>query len=148
MAAKPYIISFATKRYYAAPFWVAGSRQAAQPSGFNTRRVEAGSFSNLAAGRMGRGTRLPPQLGQTPFNFVSTQSAQKVHSYVQMRASLLSGGRSRSQHSQLGRNSSMAIVLLKMEAIMMASGGQCASIADRQCFFAKKNTDRAGGPTR
>jgi hypothetical protein len=33
---------------------------------------------------------------------VSAQAAQKVHSNVQMRASALSGGRSRLQHSQLG----------------------------------------------
>jgi hypothetical protein len=49
----------------------------------------------------------PPQLGHRPANRFSAQSAQKVHSNVQMRASSLSGGSSRSQHSQFGRNSSM-----------------------------------------
>jgi hypothetical protein len=36
------------------------------------------------------------------------QSLQKVHSKVQMRASAESAGRSRLQHSQLGRSWSMA----------------------------------------
>ena len=42
----------------------------------------------------------------------SAQSRQKVHSKEQMRASRLDGGRSRSQHSQPGRSSSMAVFLL------------------------------------
>ena len=42
---------------------------------------------------------------------VSTQPAQKVHSKVQIRASALSNGRSRSQHSQLGRSSSIGASL-------------------------------------
>ena len=44
------------------------------------RCVEAGFFSNFAAGRIGLGAKLPPQLGQLPCNTVSTQLAQKVHS--------------------------------------------------------------------
>ncbi len=32
------------------------------------------------AGRMGRGAKLPPQLGQMFWRWVFTQSAQKVHS--------------------------------------------------------------------
>ena len=52
--------------------------------------------------------KLPPQFGQTPPSTSSTQSAQKVHSKVQIIASRASGGRSLSQHSQLGRSSSMA----------------------------------------
>jgi hypothetical protein len=39
---------------------------------------------------------------------VSTQSRQNVHSKVQIMASVASGGRSLSQHSQDGRNASMA----------------------------------------
>ena len=73
-----------------------------------TRSVDAGYVSSFTAGRIGRGTKPPPQLGQTPANRVSTQSAQNVHSKEQMRASSLSGGRSRSQHSQLGRSWSMS----------------------------------------
>jgi hypothetical protein len=38
---------------------------------------------------------------------LSAQVEQNVHSKVQMRACALSGGRSRSQHSQLGFNASM-----------------------------------------
>jgi hypothetical protein len=42
-----------------------------------------------------------------PAEPVSTQSRQNVHSNVQIIASAASGGRSLSQHSQLGRSSSM-----------------------------------------
>ena len=38
------------------------------------------------------------------------QSRQKVHSKEQISASGLSGGRSRSQHSQPGRSSSMVVL--------------------------------------
>jgi len=55
---------------------------------------------------MGRGVNPPPQLGQTLWSLCSTHSAQKVHSYEQMRASSAAGGRSLSQYSQFGRRSS------------------------------------------
>lgn len=58
------------------------------------------------AGRIGRGVKPPPQFGQTLDSFRSTQSTQNVHSKVQIRASTESGGRSRSQPSQLGLSSS------------------------------------------
>src|SRR4051794_34993277 len=64
--------------------------------------VDAGYFASIAAGRIGRLTKLPPQFGQTPPNTVAAHAAQNVHSKVQIRASGLSGGRSRSQHSQFG----------------------------------------------
>ncbi len=67
--------------------------------------------SSFAVGRIGRGSKFPPQLGQTPPSRLSTQSAQNVHSKVQIRASALSGGRSRSQHSQFGRSSSTQVNL-------------------------------------
>jgi hypothetical protein len=73
----------------------------------NTRLVDAGRVASKCAGRIGRGTKLPPQLGQTPCNTPSTHAAQKVHSNVQIRASALSGGKSRSQHSQFGLSSSI-----------------------------------------
>src|SRR5207249_11441033 len=44
---------------------------------------------------------------QTPPSFSSAQEAQKVHSNEHIKASVDSGGRSRSQHSQFGRNASM-----------------------------------------
>ena len=72
-----------------------------------TRTLDGGLLSSLSSGRMGRGVKLPPQLGQTPCKEPSTQSAQKVHSKVQMRALSDAGGKSQSQRSQLGRNSSM-----------------------------------------
>lgn len=80
------------------------------PSAFNTRFVDAGARPSRPLGRIGRATRLPPQLGQTPLSTVSVQAAQNVHSKEQIRASGLSGGRSRSQHSQFGRSSSICIL--------------------------------------
>jgi len=74
----------------------------------NTRFVDAGYLASIAAGRIGRAEKLPPQLGQLPRSTVSAQSVQKVHSKVQIIASGESGGRSLSQHSQPGRSSSMA----------------------------------------
>jgi len=58
-------------------------------------------------GLRGRATSSPPQLGQLPFNMSIVQLVQKVHSKEQILASVDSGGRSLSQHSQLGRNSSI-----------------------------------------
>jgi hypothetical protein len=56
---------------------------------------------------------LPPQFGQTPPNTHAAQSAQKVHSNLQIIASGASGGRSRSQHSQFGLNSSIGSLRVK-----------------------------------
>jgi hypothetical protein len=77
-----------------------------------TRVVEAGRFASdrpgrhSVAGRTGRGANPPPQFGHTSRSTLVTQSAQNVHSNVQMRASGESGGRSLSHSSQLGRSSS------------------------------------------
>jgi hypothetical protein len=57
-------------------------------------------------GRIGRWTNPPPQFGHTFVNIESTQAAQNVHSYVQMRASGESGGNGLLQCSQLGLSSS------------------------------------------
>jgi hypothetical protein len=73
------------------------------PCGLNTRSVDAGNFASLSAGRLGRTTRSPPQLGQR-FARRSAHERQNVHSNVQMNASLESAGSSRSQHSQPGRS--------------------------------------------
>jgi hypothetical protein len=51
-----------------------------QSPSFKTRSVEAGWRANIAAGRIGRGAKLPPQLGQVPFKTPSAQSMQNVHS--------------------------------------------------------------------
>jgi hypothetical protein len=48
------------------------------------RTVEAGSFVSFAAGRIGRRTSSPLQLGQTKPSFFDAHSKQKVHSNVQM----------------------------------------------------------------
>src|SRR5690242_11545938 len=76
-----------------------------------TRLVEAGRLASdrpgrhSVDGRTGRGAKPPPQFGQTLNSTLSTQSAQNVHSQVQIRASEDCGGRSRSQYSQFGRSS-------------------------------------------
>src|SRR5215472_18005832 len=73
-----------------------------------TRAVDAGRVASdtpglrSVRGRIGRGTKPPPQLGQTLPSTDSTQLAQKVHSKLQMRASVACEGRSLSQYSQLG----------------------------------------------
>jgi hypothetical protein len=82
-----------------------------QPAGLNTRRIGGGLLMSFAGGRIGRGAKLPPQFGQTPFSLLSTQSRQNVHSKVQIIASVACGGKSLSQHSQLGRSSSIASAL-------------------------------------
>lgn len=71
------------------------------------RFVEGGLLASLPAGRRGRTTNSPPQFGHLPPRTVSVQDAQNVHSNEQMRASADSGGRSLSQHSQLGLSSSI-----------------------------------------
>jgi hypothetical protein len=68
----------------------------AQPRGLNTRVVDAGLDINFAAGRRGRTTNSPPQLGHACS--LLAHIAQNVHSNVQMRASALSPGKSTSQH--------------------------------------------------
>jgi hypothetical protein len=72
-----------------------------------TLSFDAGYMANMGAGRLGRATNSPPQFGHNPFNALSAQLAQKVHSNEQMRASLESGASGLSQHSQVGRSCSM-----------------------------------------
>ncbi len=84
-------------------------RIADQPrkAGLKTRSVLGGHASSSEAGRTGRRTNSPPQLGHVSF-MAATQSAQNVHSKVQIRASRLAGGKSMSQRSQPGRSCSIA----------------------------------------
>jgi hypothetical protein len=63
---------------------------------------------SIDAGRIGRGTKVPPQFGQRLPSRFSTQSLQNVHSKEQIMASSASGGNFLSQHSQLGRSSSIS----------------------------------------
>lgn len=83
----------------------------AHPCGLKIRLVEGGFCASLSDGRRGLATSSPPQFGQVPPSIDSAHVAQKVHSKEQMRASVDSGGKSRSQHSQPGRNSSMRFPL-------------------------------------
>ena len=75
-----------------------------QPCAFNTRLVDAGLFIRADTGRIGRCTKFPEQLGQVKSNIVSVQVLQNVHSKVHIKASVDSGGKFLSQHSQLGRS--------------------------------------------
>ncbi|HET6891222.1 MAG TPA: hypothetical protein VFH31_08990 [Pyrinomonadaceae bacterium] len=75
-----------------------------QPSGLNTRSVDAGYFANRCAARVGRAVKSPPQFGHFPCSTESAHEAQNVHSKEQFRASVESGGKSALQHSQLGRS--------------------------------------------
>jgi len=83
------------------------SELALQPPAFTTRCIEAGYCPSSDAGRMGRGEKLPPQLGQRSAKTPEAHDRQNVHSKVQITASLDSGGKSVSQHSQLGFNLSI-----------------------------------------
>jgi hypothetical protein len=97
-------------------------RTGPQPPALRTRLVEAGYFFSIAAGRIGRTEKLPPQFGQTPQSTVSAQSVQNVHSKVQTIASVASGGRSLSQHSQLGRSSSIVSPFRLVHGHQLGSG--------------------------
>jgi len=74
---------------------------------FKTRFVDAGYFFSNSFGLIGRLTKLPQQFGHLKFKTDCAQDVQKVHSKVQMTASLDSGGRPLLQHSQFGLSSNM-----------------------------------------
>ncbi|WP_456151673.1 hypothetical protein, partial [Dasania phycosphaerae] len=69
---------------------------------FKTRSVDAGNSSSSPLGLIGRGEKLPPQLGHIFDKTFFAHGSQKVHSNEQMKASLELGGKSLSQHSQFG----------------------------------------------
>lgn len=97
----------------------------AQPLSLTTRLVEGGCITSIAVGRTGRATRLPPQFGQTSFRTSVAQDSQKVHSNVHILARA-SGGKSLSQHSQLGRSSSISI-LFATSTHIQSSGASISS---------------------
>ena len=115
--------------------------------GFVKRSVVAGYLASSAAGRMGRRARSPPQLGQGAPNRVSAQSAQNVHSYVQIRARSGTGGRSRSQHSQFGRSSSMARNLSRREAFVSRGRVPSVTPGPTRCWSGVPLSGGAGGAT-
>jgi hypothetical protein len=61
----------------------------------------------LFTGRTGRAENPPPQFAHTLFSTLSTHDLQKVHSKVQIIASVDSGGSALLQFSQVGLSSSM-----------------------------------------
>jgi len=73
-----------------------------------TLLTEGGLFASLLAGRRGRGSSSPAQLGHLLLRILIAQSWQKVHSNEQILATVESGGRFLSQHSQLGLRSSIS----------------------------------------
>lgn len=81
--------------------------------------VDAGYLPSSDAGRIGRGEKLPPQLGHWLPKIPEAHDWQNVHSNVQVTASLESGGKSLLQHSQLGLNSSIEFSLLIHNAASM-----------------------------
>jgi hypothetical protein len=87
------------------------------------RSLEAGEAASLPAGRVGRRTRLPPQFGHTPSKRPRAQSAQNVHSKVQINALGAPFGRSQSQQSQLGCRVSTARWLQRDRPASSASVG-------------------------
>jgi hypothetical protein len=76
-------------------------------TGLRYGSVLGGFFSSFSFGRFGLFSKPPPQLGQTLCNTSVTQSLQKVHSKVQIIASVLWLGRPLPQFSQTGLNSNM-----------------------------------------
>lgn len=66
------------------------------------RSVEGGFFASFSAGRRGRVSNSPPQLGHVPRSTPDAQGSQNVHSNEQIRARVESGGKSTLQHSQPG----------------------------------------------
>jgi hypothetical protein len=58
------------------PLYLQAALTGAQPSAFNTRLVDAGLFTSFAAGRIGRRTSSPPQLGHVPESTFVAQSLQ------------------------------------------------------------------------
>ena len=72
------------------------------PPSLRMRVVDAGLFLSAVTGRIGRGAKLPEQLGQIWLSTFSAHSTQNVHSNVQIIASLESKGKSLLQCSQVG----------------------------------------------
>jgi hypothetical protein len=64
---------------------------------------------------MGLIEKLPPQLGHTSLRTFVAQLVQNVHSKEQMKASVESGGKSLSQHSQFGLNASIRASLISLQ---------------------------------
>ena len=91
-----------------------------------TRSADAGNLASLAAGRRGRATSSPLQLGQRPPSTWLAHGSQNVHSNEQMRASADSGGRSRLQHSQFGRSRSISGLRLCCLTFDMSGGAKGA----------------------
>ena len=115
----------------------------------DTRLVEGGRLAtdspgrHSVAGRIGRGSKPPPQFGQTLNSTLSTQSAQNVHSKVQMRASVDAGGKSRSQHSQFGRSSRAMVFPSQRIAAAPGDGASTGSSAGTRRRFSRRGAGMA-----
>jgi hypothetical protein len=60
-------------------------------------------FDHVVGALIGRGSRFPPQFGQTFFNSPIAQSGQNAHSKLQIMADEASGGTSTPPRSHKGR---------------------------------------------
>src|ERR1019366_2225293 len=74
------------------------------PGGYAPRKLSPFRFRE---GLMGRAAKPPPQFGHTLPKTSSTHDRQKVHSKLQIMASVESGGRALLQCSQVGRSSNI-----------------------------------------
>jgi hypothetical protein len=107
-----------------------GTPWACAQSGLRTRLAEAGCRISASGGRIGRGSSVPPQLGHSPSANNAAHSRHHVHSKLQMSASALSGARSRPQHSQLGRISSM-VAEVRISSRVDADASHASPLATR-----------------
>ena len=85
-------------------------------AGFAPRKL---LFFQLLTGRIGLGTKPPPQLGHVLDSICSTQLEQNVHSKLQIRASIALGGRAMLQFSQVGLSSSMMFGYLRLWIMLL-----------------------------
>ena len=95
---------------------------AAELAGYFPRKFPP--FQSLD-GRIGLGEKPPPQFGQTLPRTEATQFAQKVHSKLQILASVELGKRRVLQCSQVGRSSSMSNLPRNLEASSLTTARFC-----------------------
>jgi len=88
-------------------YFSSNNLKASLSTGFKYSVLLTGYFAKSPEGRTGRFSNPPPQFGQTLNNTLLTQSAQKVHSNVQIIAPVLSLGSAFPQFSQMGLISSI-----------------------------------------
>lgn len=114
-----------------------------QPSGLYTRSVEGGLLASLSAGRRGRDTSSPPQLGHMKLSLDDAHAWQNVHSNEQIKASVESAGKSVSQHSQLGLSSSIVSSFARLAGRASTSGAGVTILRRRSANLVNPHTQAA-----